>query len=262
MSFWNDGQIHRNWIATYRQADRQIVDIAIFEHLAGRFKTAGGTQVLDAGCGSCNKSVILARQGLQVTGVDASEWVLAEGQRVVAEAGLETRISLRQDDLTRLSLASSSMDHAVACGVLMHIPDVAQALHELVRVLRPGGLLALSEISLRSPESRLDVWMRRLLRKKSPRMVATPWGLEFWSEHKSGQLCTRRLDVGFLLRQTPALGLRLIERRGILTEQYTRVRWPWLRRILLQLNRWWFKRGVCPQMGFGTVLLFKKEARP
>jgi len=51
-----------------------------------------------------------------------------------------TQINVRSEDLQRLSYSEASFDLVVHSDVLEHVPDVEQALAEIHRVLKPGGL--------------------------------------------------------------------------------------------------------------------------
>jgi len=51
---------------------------------------------------------------------------------------------IRHEDTTRLSFDSDSLDCVLSFDVLEHIPDYKCALHEMIRCLRPGGILLLS----------------------------------------------------------------------------------------------------------------------
>jgi ubiquinone/menaquinone biosynthesis C-methylase UbiE len=102
---------------------------------------ASGDDILDAGAGTGNVTRLLAVPGARVTGIDFCAPALVQCRRKVPTA------EFRQADMTQpLPFASESFDK-VACSVTLHFldPDKQQlALKELLRVLRPGGHLALS----------------------------------------------------------------------------------------------------------------------
>jgi SAM-dependent methyltransferase len=99
---------------------------------------APGLQWLDVGCGTgalC--AAIMARCApARVTGIDPSEGFLA-----CAHACLGGRATLIRSDATALPLPDASIDVVVSGLVLNFIPDVAAAVAEMKRVLRPGGTL-------------------------------------------------------------------------------------------------------------------------
>jgi 2-polyprenyl-3-methyl-5-hydroxy-6-metoxy-1,4-benzoquinol methylase len=97
-----------------------------------------GERVLDLGCGAGAFLAALRDAGAQPVGVD------------IAEAALErARTNVPGADLRRLEDGVIPAGHGefdlVWCSeVLEHIPDVAEALYEVRRVLKPGGRLLLT----------------------------------------------------------------------------------------------------------------------
>lgn len=96
-----------------------------------------GPSVLNAGAGQGSFSLRLARLGFEVTSVDDSPAAVDVLRRRVP--GL-----IELADVTALPFANESFDAAVLGEVLEHVPDDAGALSEVARVLRPGGVLAVS----------------------------------------------------------------------------------------------------------------------
>lgn len=102
---------------------------------------AGASRVLDAGCGSGRLTVALARAGAHVTGFDTSTERLAEAGRRAVESGVE--LTLVEADLNRpLPFADAAFDGLTSRLALMVADDPVATVHELVRVLEPGGRLA------------------------------------------------------------------------------------------------------------------------
>lgn len=102
-----------------------------------------GLRVLDAGCGTGFYARYCASRGAQVTGVDVSSRMLEEAQRLTALDGLT--IDYREADLESLSIFSDASFDAVVCSVVIS-GRLSQIMHELARVLRPGGCLFFSDI--------------------------------------------------------------------------------------------------------------------
>jgi ubiquinone/menaquinone biosynthesis C-methylase UbiE len=95
--------------------------------------------IIDAGCGLGFYLVLLRRVAKsRVTGL---EW---DGPRLRDSLGAENGIDLVQGDVTAMPLASASFDKMILSEVLEHLPDDAAALQEAQRVLRPGGVLAIT----------------------------------------------------------------------------------------------------------------------
>ena len=148
-----------------------------FDHIARTFGSPGEDVVLDAGCGSCTKSIQLARRGYSVLGVDLSDKVLEVGRREAAEARLGDRISLRCEDLTSMTLADGSFGRVLCWGVLMHIPEADRAIAELARVARKNGLIVVSEGNIRSVQAVAMRLLKRLLGRERGvlRYTAAGW---------------------------------------------------------------------------------------
>lgn len=95
-----------------------------------------GARVLDAGCGGGFLTNALAAAGYAAAGVDRSAASLEQ-----AKAKDATRTaSYHEGDLTSLPFASGTFDAVCAMDVLEHVEALDEAVAELSRVLRPGGL--------------------------------------------------------------------------------------------------------------------------
>jgi len=103
--------------------------------------------VLDLGSGMGVMARELARRGLTVESVDVS----AEDQEVAASltegTGLEAHVHFTPADGAALPLPDGAFASAVSFNVLHHLTDGASVLREIVRVLRPGGVLVLVDFS-------------------------------------------------------------------------------------------------------------------
>jgi ubiquinone/menaquinone biosynthesis C-methylase UbiE len=108
-------------------------------------KIAGPTslRVLDAGCGTGILSVLLAELGHRVTGVDLAEQMLAVARRKAAETG--RNVELRLGNVAQLGDPDCTYDLVIARHVLWALPDPSCGTKEWLRVLKPGGRLALIE---------------------------------------------------------------------------------------------------------------------
>ncbi|MEX2646295.1 MAG: bifunctional demethylmenaquinone methyltransferase/2-methoxy-6-polyprenyl-1,4-benzoquinol methylase UbiE [Gaiellaceae bacterium] len=100
-----------------------------------------GDRVLDACCGTGDLAVACALAGGQVTGLDFSERMLERARRKAPELGWV------QGDLLALPFADGTFDAATVGFGVRNVEDVGAGLRELRRVLRPGGRLAVLEIT-------------------------------------------------------------------------------------------------------------------
>ncbi len=111
-----------------------------------------GERVLDAGCGTGNFALKLARRGCRVTGVDISPGMLARAREHARAAGLQIR--LVRADIRRLPLPDACYDTVYSMTAVEFIPELDVAHAELMRVLRPGGRLLIGTISREGPWGR------------------------------------------------------------------------------------------------------------
>jgi SAM-dependent methyltransferase len=115
-----------------------------------RFRVSPGEHVLDMGCGAGRHAFELYRRGAHVVAFDRDERELAEVATMFAAMDLEGEApegaSARTvtGDALRLPFPDDTFDKIVAAEVLEHIPDDMAAMAELLRVLKPGGELAVT----------------------------------------------------------------------------------------------------------------------
>ncbi|MFJ6214123.1 class I SAM-dependent methyltransferase [Streptomyces sp. NPDC092296] len=102
-----------------------------------------GADVLDIGCGPGTITADLAeRVGPgRVTAADVSEEVLEQARRTAADRGL-ANVDFTVADVHALDFPDDSFDVVHAHQVLQHVTDPVQALREMRRVCRPGGVVA------------------------------------------------------------------------------------------------------------------------
>lgn len=107
---------------------------------------AEGMALLDAGCGSGDDVRALAAlvgSNGRVVGIDSSETMIEEARK--RSEGSTLPMEFRVADVHALDFADATFDGCRTDRVFPHVRDPAQALSELVRVLRPGGRLVLTE---------------------------------------------------------------------------------------------------------------------
>jgi ubiquinone/menaquinone biosynthesis C-methylase UbiE len=127
--------------------------------------------VADIGTGTGFMALGLAPLVRKVVAVDASEAMLRQAQANLTAAGL-TNVELRQADGLNLPMEDGSLDAVFANMYLHHIEEPPLALAEMVRVLRPGGRLVITDADTHQEEwmreEMADVWLgfdRDLIRR-------------------------------------------------------------------------------------------------
>lgn len=145
-----------------------------------------GEPVLDLGCGHGMASIVLARRGAVMTGVDLSgEYVLEARAR--AEVN-DVAVRWIQADAEHLPFADGSFARVWGNAVLHHL-DLQRAASEIRRVLRPGGWAVFCEPWGENP---LLEWARRRLGK----------------QHTADERALRRRDLDVFARTFSTIEVR------------------------------------------------------
>jgi ubiquinone/menaquinone biosynthesis C-methylase UbiE len=106
-----------------------------------------GKSVLDIGCGAGGMTLRLARdhRAGKVIGVDVEPPVCERARRLVAAAGLEARVDIRQVEPGPIPLPDESQDFVVSKDAIVHIPDKEALARDIFRLLKPGGWFVASD---------------------------------------------------------------------------------------------------------------------
>lgn len=112
----------------------------------------GSERVLDVCSGTADVAIgtALAQPGgrLRVVGVDFAGAMLARGRDKIASAGLSSRVHLVRGDAVRLPVADASVDALTIAFGIRNVQVTDAACREMLRVLKPGGRLAILEFGL------------------------------------------------------------------------------------------------------------------
>ena len=127
--------------------------------LAARAVVLPGDEVLDAACGTGDLALACARAGGRVTGLDFAARMLERARRKAPE------LTWVQGDLLELPFEEGSFDAATVGFGVRNVADLERSLAELARVLRPGGCLAILEITRPRGPLRVfySLWFDRLV---------------------------------------------------------------------------------------------------
>ncbi|HEX3541326.1 MAG TPA: class I SAM-dependent methyltransferase [Acidimicrobiales bacterium] len=117
-----------------------------------RLRVAAGERLLDLGTGGGRHAFEAMRRGLSVVALDTDSAAAKDcGALMAALASSDAEVarlggagSTAVGDALDLPFPDGSFDRVIAAEVLEHIPDDRRAIAELVRVLRPGGTMAVT----------------------------------------------------------------------------------------------------------------------
>ncbi len=123
-----------------------------------------GTTVLDVGCGIGGSSRILAQDyRFAVTGITISPQQVQRAQELTPP---ELDLQFRVDDAMALSLPDASFDVVWSIEAGPHMPDKAVFARELMRVLKPGGVLVVADWNQRdSRQIPLNFWEKPVMQQ-------------------------------------------------------------------------------------------------
>lgn len=168
----------RETSARYEAADVSRLHVMLLRHLPPR-----GASVLELGCGSGRDAAFLEANGYDVAAVDASSGMIAEASRLHPE--LAGRLSCAAVPVPDGSpLLRCSFDAVFSNAMFMHIPDpeLPLVVHQIRRMLRPGGIVIISVSVGRGGLTDNRDGTGRLFRERQPeelRLVFERVGLAF-----------------------------------------------------------------------------------
>ncbi|HEY2953351.1 MAG TPA: class I SAM-dependent methyltransferase [Verrucomicrobiae bacterium] len=137
-----------------------------FRRLADKARTFGfdpeNRRVLDAGCGDGSNALLFASHGARVNGIDLHPLLLGKevkderarcfaahlmgkpDSEALHQALQQLPLELQVMDATQMTFADDTFDFVMSRSAMEHVRPLAKALHEIVRVSKPGGLIYLS----------------------------------------------------------------------------------------------------------------------
>ena len=134
----------------------------------------GGPDVLDVGCSQGIASILLAREGHRVIGIDREhEAIRAARERLdQEEAQVRERVEFRIAEGRAVGFANGSFDAVLLGEVLEHQLDPGKLLEEARRVLRPGGrIVVTTPYGVHPyPDHKEPLYLSALLERVSPKL--------------------------------------------------------------------------------------------
>ena len=114
-----------------------------------RLKRIHPSRILDVATGTGDFAIQLHRslQPQHITGIDLSQGMLDEARRKVKEKSLEKDISFEQGDCMALPMHDETFDAVTVAFGVRNFEHLQQGYREMTRVLKPGGMLCVLELS-------------------------------------------------------------------------------------------------------------------
>ncbi|MGL5081308.1 MAG: methyltransferase domain-containing protein [Microcoleaceae cyanobacterium] len=165
--YWGE-HIHLGYYGSPPQRQDFLVAKSDFVHEMVRWggldQLSPGTTVLDVGCGIGGSSRILARDyRFAVTGVTISPQQVERAQQLTSD---DLEVQFLVDDAMALSFPDASFDVVWSIEAGPHMPDKAVFAQELMRVLKPGGLLVVADWNQRDDrQTPLNAWEKPVMQQ-------------------------------------------------------------------------------------------------
>jgi ubiquinone/menaquinone biosynthesis C-methylase UbiE len=101
-----------------------------------------GVKVLDAGAGSGRFTIEMAKKGFDIVACDYSEAMLEVIGSKIKALKMTNKVILSKQDITKMTFNDNEFDYICSLRVMVNLDTIeneVKALHELVRVCKPGG---------------------------------------------------------------------------------------------------------------------------
>lgn len=123
-----------------------------------RLKRIHPAHILDVATGTGDFAIQLheSLHPRHITGIDLSQGMLDEAVRKVKAKGMESSITFEQGDCLALPMGDKTFDAVTVAFGVRNFEHLQQGYHEMARVLKPGGMLCVLELS--TPTSPLIRW--------------------------------------------------------------------------------------------------------
>lgn len=134
--------VHSNYMANY---DEHLQNVHTYSYLIRKKRIIDMIdndqgKVLDIGCGPAVLTLELLNKGFEVWGMDLSEEVIEEACKKIGKTELSSSAHFTVGNIESLDFADEYFDMVICAGVFSYLDDVTQAIKEIYRVLKPGGI--------------------------------------------------------------------------------------------------------------------------
>jgi SAM-dependent methyltransferase len=159
-----------------------------------------GTRMLDLASGPGYAAALAAQRGASVVGIDVAASMISLAQR------LHPSLEFRQADAHELPFADASFDAVVANFLILHLGRPEHAIAECMRVLRPGGRLALTAWDLPERARFLGVFLDAAAEAGATPHGDLPAGPDFFRFSVDEEFDALLLEPGFEERAVTTIG--------------------------------------------------------
>ncbi|MEI7031034.1 SAM-dependent methyltransferase [Streptomyces pratensis] len=126
--------------------------VRLTDFVSDRLRLAPGDRVLDVGSGNGRATAHIARRhGVSVTGITLSPYQARQAAELAEAYGLADSVDFQVHDMLDLSFPEGSFDAAYAIETVCHAQDRTDVFSGLARVLRPGGMVTVTDFLLVRP---------------------------------------------------------------------------------------------------------------
>ncbi len=142
VSFWDLYATVYDALPNHFQPYQKLLDQVVEE--VSRYSDSG--IILDAGCGTGNFSMALAKRGYDVVGIDRTEGMLKRAKGKKKNAGIKNMELLKLDLEEELAFPDNYFEGIISVHSLYTMRDPERVIKEYHRILRPNGQFVLSEL--------------------------------------------------------------------------------------------------------------------